>query len=94
MFCTHLHLRSALIRTRRRRATGNLEINQCCSGFQEALHSKRTTHGTLEGKLEARDDSEYRDFESTLYILLLKKQDGRSLTELMKPKIGRSDGLL
>jgi hypothetical protein len=33
---------------------GNLEINQCCSGYQEALDSKRTAHRTLVGKLEGK----------------------------------------
>jgi hypothetical protein len=54
MSYTDLDLQSNLIRRARRRNTGNLEINQCLSGYREALDSKRTAHRTLVGKMEGK----------------------------------------
>jgi hypothetical protein len=95
IFCTHLHLKSTVIRRTRRRKTGNLEINQCSSDIRKCWTASGLLTGHWWGKWKARDDYEYRDFESTLYILIFKKEDGRLWSGgLMKPRRVRSDGLL
>jgi hypothetical protein len=62
-----------VIRRTRRRKMGNLEINQCSSDSRKHWTASGLLTGHRWGNRKARDDSEYRDFESTLYILIFKK---------------------
>ena len=73
MFYTYLHLQSTVIRRTRRRKIGNLETNQCSSDIRKHWAASGLLTGHWWGNWKARDDSEYRDFESTLYILIFKK---------------------
>ena len=73
IFYTHLHLQSTVIRRTRRRKTRNLEINQYYSDIRKHWTANGLLTGHRWGKWKARDDYEYWDIESTLYILIFKK---------------------
>ena len=73
MFYTHLHLQSTLLRRTGSRKTGNFEINQCCSDIGENCTARGLLTGDWRGSWKGGGDSEYREFESTLHILIFKK---------------------